>query len=388
MAEHLVTETQISRSKVLATATSALTPGLIGEPIWVESPDLDFSEIREIDAAMPLILNAAPIVWSLGLTLLAPADSELMESLDNARLAMAKLWPDFEWNGRVTQESEPELSPRSDKTLLLFSGGLDSTFSAFSLLDQKPTLLTVHGGRDLALSDSSAWKATSEVAERFAERYGLEHHAVQSNFTSALTPALEARFETLPVSYWAAIQHGLGLTGVAAPVMAALGANRLIVSATHSTGHAGGWGSHPTLEGQLRWASASVSHFGYDHDRTAKVQGILRIARERGIETPHLIVCTRRKRDGNCLACAKCLRTMGSVLVAGAQPAEFGFETSAADARQRIMELVPAAIAKSSNEKYAWGAISRAAAVALELEPKDKFLRWLVRLDKPKRRWF
>jgi hypothetical protein len=389
MAEPLVADFSITRSRVAASAHKTLHPELIAEEVWVESPTLDFSSLGEADAVLPLALNAAPLVWSLGVELgLNGADQELVESLERAREAMGKLWPDFDWPGRVIANSAAPSATRDRKTVLLFSGGLDSTFSAFSLLDERPTLLTVHGGRDLALADAAAWKATSAVAENFAEKYGLEHHAVQSNFTSALTPAVDARFQQLPVSYWAAIQHGLGLTGVAAPVMAALRADRLVVSATHSTGHTAGWGSHPTLEGQLRWSTAKVQHFGYDHDRTAKVVGLVRIARERGIELPHLIVCTRRKRDGNCLSCPKCLRTMGSVLVAGVQPREFGFEISAEQARQRLKDLVPAAIAKSDNEKYAWGAISRAAEIALEAEPKDKFLRWLSRLDKPRRRWF
>jgi hypothetical protein len=388
MAEPLVTQFSASRSRVAATAHAGLSE-LIAEEIWVESPSLDFSSVEAADAVLPLVLNAAPLVWSLGLELdLVPADPELVASLDRARAAMSKLWANFEWPGSIFA-SAPEVSrPRHRKTVLLFSGGLDSTFSAFSMLDERPTLLTVHGGRDLALADAAAWKATSAVAENFANRYGLSHYAVQSNFTSALTSAVDERFQELPVSYWAAIQHGLGLTGVAAPVMAALDADRLVVSATHSTGHTAGWGSHPTLEGQLRWSTASVTHFGYDHDRTAKVLGIVRIARERDIELPHLIVCTRRKRDGNCLSCPKCLRTMGSVLVADVEPREFGFDISAGDAKQLLKEAVPAAIAKSANEKYAWGAISRAATAVLQDSPKDKFLRWLVALDKPKRRWF
>lgn len=388
MAEPLVAQFSSTKSRVAATADSRLAAFISGE-IWVESPSLDFSAVVAADAALPLALNAAPLVWSLGLELdFLGADPELIASLDRARAAMSKLWPDFSWPGRVVASSPETGRPRESRTVLLFSGGLDSTFSAFSMVDERPTLLTVHGGRDLALADAAAWKATAAVAENFASRYGLEHHAVQSNFTSALTAAVDKRFEKLPVSYWAAIQHGLGLTGVAAPVMAALGADRLVVSATHSTGHTAGWGSHPTLEGQLRWSNASVEHFGYDHDRTAKVLGIVSIAREREIELPHLIVCTRRKRDGNCLSCAKCLRTMGSVLVADVEPREFGFDISARDAKELLKQAVPAAIAKSANEKYAWGAISRAAGSAQADRPKDKFLRWLTALDKPKRRWF
>jgi hypothetical protein len=393
MGSKLVESVSVSDHRVSARAGSEITPEFLSEEIWVESRDLSFAGLSDEVAALPLILDAAPIIWSLGLQLEVKADDELLRTLGVARGSMRELWPQFDWNGVVTAEAgaaKSAHSPAGSRTALLFSGGLDSTFSAFSLLDENPILLTVHGGRDLALADESAWAAVATTAENFAGRYGLRHHSLRSNFTAAVTPALEARFSELPVSYWAAIQHGLGLTGVALPAVAALGANRLVVSATHSTGHTSGWGSHPTLEGQLRWNDVQVEHFGYDHDRTAKVRAIARIADERDIEIPPLIVCTRRSRDGNCLRCAKCLRTLGSVLVVGSEPRSFGFAIEADEAREHLRENLQKMIDGSANERYAWGAIIRAAQVELETRRSDRFLKWLAKqgAQKAKKNWW
>jgi hypothetical protein len=393
MTSHLVDSVSISEHRVSAKAGSAINPTYLSEAIWVESRDLSFAQIGSEAAAIPLILNAAPIVWSLGLPVELEADTELIRTLELARQSMVKLWPQFDWNGQIGQFTDthvPAQHPGTGSTALLFSGGLDSTFSAFSLLDENPILITVHGGRDLALADDAAWAAVAATAENFAGQYGLRHHSLRSNFTAAITPALEARFGELPVSYWAAIQHGLGLTGVALPAVAALGATRLVVSATHSTGHTSGWGSHPTLEGQLRWGEVQVDHFGYDHDRTAKVRAIARIAAEREIPIPPLIVCTRRNRDGNCLRCAKCLRTLGSVLVVGSEPREFGFAIEAQQARDHLQANLQKILDGSANERYAWGAIIRAAEAELEAGNRDRFLKWLARQggQRPKKNWW
>jgi len=393
MSSKLVESVLVSEHRVSAKASSQITPAFLSEEIWVESRDLSFAGLSDEVAALPLILDAAPIVWSLGVELRVNADPELIRTLDAARQSMSKLWPQFSWSGEITaldEVAKPTQSPAGGKTALLFSGGLDSTFSAFSLLDENPILLTVHGGRDLALADESAWAAVSATADNFAHRYGLSHHSLRSNFTAAVTPALEERFKELPVSYWAAIQHGLGLTGVALPAVAALGANRLVVSATHSTGHSSGWGSHPTLEGQLRWNGVRVDHLGYDHDRTAKVRAIARIAAERDIEIPALIVCTRRNRDGNCLRCAKCLRTLGSVLVVGSEPRSFGFGIETKDAQEHLRANLQKMIENSANERYAWGAIIRAAQIELETRKGDRFLRWLAVQgeQKAKKNWW
>ena len=389
MSSQLVESVSISEHRVSAQASSVISPTFLSEAIWVESRDLSFAGLTDEVAALPLILDAAPIVWSLGSTLSVDAAPDLIRTLGVASQSMSRLWPQFEWSGSITGSTVsvgPAHSAVGGKTALLFSGGLDSTFSAFMLLDENPVLLTVHGGRDLTLADESAWRAVAATAENFASRYGLSHHSLRSNFTAAVTPALEERFNELPVSYWAAIQHGLGLTGVALPAVAALGANRLVVSATHSTGHTAGWGSHPTLEGQLRWNGVQVEHFGYDHDRTAKVRAIARIAEERNIEIPPLIVCTRRNRDGNCLRCAKCLRTLGSVLVVGSEPRSFGFAIEADEAREHLRENLQKMIDGSANERYAWGAIIRAAQVELETRRSDRFLKWLAKQGEQKAR--
>jgi hypothetical protein len=165
MADPLVTDFSVTSSRVAASATKALSPLYIAEEIWVESPTLDFSDLEAADAVLPLALNAAPLVWSLGLECdLVAADPEVVSSLERAREAMGKLWPDFDWPGRVIANSAAQSAARDRKTVLLFSGGLDSTFSAFSLLDE---LLVGDTGFEPVTSSVSGKRATTAPIAHF-----------------------------------------------------------------------------------------------------------------------------------------------------------------------------------------------------------------------------
>ena len=363
-------------------------PGLLGtyftEDLIVEADGIDLSDVAEEIAAMPLLLNAAPIVWRLGGDWRSShVDPALAGSLASVREAMRSLWPAYQWAGNVAggPPEPPQETPRNGRTALLFSGGLDSTFSGMRLLEERPILVTVHGGLDLKLGDDAAWQAVRSSAYELAEKFDLKVITVRSNFVSVLSPKVSELCPGLPASWWAAIQHGMGLTGVVAPIMAAVGADKLVVSATHTSGHAGGWGSHPKLEGQLRWSAGSVNHYGYDHSRTDKVHAVAEIARTRGVAPPKLLVCTATGRSENCLRCSKCLRTLGSVLVAGEQPEELGFDISYANASKLLMRELPRHPAFTKNEVFAWGSIKDAAITELARRPDDAFLRWLAELD-------
>lgn len=375
----LIKDISISKHKIVVTP-SAEIESWFSEPLFISSDSVDFSDTPVSIAAMPFLLNAAPIAWRLGDWQEPLLSKSLQDSLETARINMQSLWPQYDWNGKVSG-SAPDLPKAVEGKALLFSGGLDSTFSAMQLLGDKPALITIHGGRDLQLADDGAWRSVELATSKFSAQHELESVQIRSNFTSALSPEIDNLCQGLPASWWASVQHGMGLVGVAAPVLHAMNKAELVISATHSTGHQSGWGSHPLLEGVLSWDSGSVNHFGYDHNRTQKIKALHDLAQNLSVPVPELIVCTRRNRSGNCLSCAKCLRTLGSVLVLGLKPSIFGLGITPESGARLIAKSIPAKINFGANEKYAWGAIQQAARDELEQRPKDKFLKWLSRAD-------
>lgn len=384
----LISKITISKHEIVIEPSAELSE-FITEPIFISSSDIDLSNTPESIAAMPLILNAAPIAWRLGGHWEEPLlETQLAKTLETARANMASLWPNYNWEGSIAG-SAPDTSKETSGKALLFSGGLDSTFSAMKLLGDKPLLVTIHGGRDLQLADDGAWSSVEAATTKFKTEHNLESVQIKSNFTSALATDIDKLCPDLPASWWATIQHGMGLVGVAAPVLFAKSKSEIVISATHATGHQSGWGSHPLLEGVLEWGAGKVNHFGYDHNRTQKIKALHDLAKTNDLPIPELIVCTRRNRNGNCLSCAKCLRTLGSVLVLGYQPKEFGLLVSTSDGAKLIKDSIPEKINFGQNEKYAWGAIQASAKEQLKTRPRDKFLKWLANVDfeKPKKKF-
>jgi len=384
--QSLISKITIEPNLITAYPSEELSE-FLNEPLFIHSEQTDLSNTPEDIACLPFVYNIAPIVWRLGGDWQAPQlSSAAAENLELVRTGMAELWPDYEWNGKIHGSSKNS-KQTSHNPALLFSGGLDSTFSAMQLVEKKPTLITIHGGRDLQLADENAWASVEKATAKFANSHQLDSIQIKSNFTSTLTDKVDQLCPDLPASWWASIQHGLGLAGVAAPVMFAAGSDELYISATHTTGHQAGWGSHPKLDGVLNWGAAKANHFGYDYDRTQKIQALADLAEKKHYSIPELIVCTRRNRQGNCMRCPKCLRTMGSVLVNDLDPNSFGFELSKNDAKSHLMGSIPASIKVTDNEIFAWKSISKHAVENLGSKP-DPFMKWLAKLDLSKKPGF
>lgn len=384
--QKLLSEIKIEKHRITAFPSQEVSKFLT-EPLFIHSEKLDLSNTPMDVACLPFVYNLAPIAWRVGGEwIVDELSKEAAENLELARLNMGELWPDYEWTGVIHGDSRA--SKLSDeKPALLFSGGLDSTFTGMQILDKKPTLITIHGGRDLQLQDENAWAAVEKATKRFAQQHRLDSIQIKSNFTITLTEEVDKLCPGLPASWWASIQHGMGLAGVAAPVMFANGNSELFISATHTTGHQSGWGSHPKLDGILNWSAAKANHFGYDHDRTLKIKSLKELAEKHEVPVPELIVCTRRNRQGNCMRCPKCLRTMGSVLVNDFDPQEFGFGLAKNDAKSHLMGSIPSTIKITENEIYAWRSISNHAKQNLGEKP-DVFMKWLAKLDLAKKPGF
>jgi hypothetical protein len=87
----------------------------------------------------------------------------------------------------------------------------------------------------------------------------------------------------------------------------------------------GGWGSHPSLDNTIRWASTEVIHDGYELSRQEK---LLMFADHFKKFDGHFILrsCWYSEIGGNCGYCEKCSRTILGLELAGLDPNRFGFK--------------------------------------------------------------
>ena len=308
----------------------------------VEVDRLDYSIVT-----IPFILNVIPIVWlSGGEYSVESMDATLADSLEEIRKSFAVMYPNLEWTGRLIPNKvisndigrSDAAEAVADKPIaILFSGGVDSTFTSLCHSEKSQLLISIWGA-DVALDNKSGWLHKRKYCSDFASQYGHSNAFIRSNLFSFLNKMQLHSISPGISDWWVRIQHGLALTGLTAPLLENKQCKDLLVAATHTGEYEGGSGSHPSIDNNIAWVGVRVQHDGYDYSRQDKIRFIKDYCETHSIDKPALKVCrdSRYGSGGNCCECEKCLRTIAGLLVEGEDIAHYGFDTSVETATSLI----------------------------------------------------
>src|SRR5690606_20772358 len=75
-----------------------------------------------------------------------------------------------------------------------------------------------------------------------------------------------------PISnWWGLAQHGLGLTGLAAPLAALHRIQEVLIASSHTADFDAPWGSHPTIDNKIAWTGTRVHHDAFELSRQQKL---------------------------------------------------------------------------------------------------------------------
>ena len=215
---------------------------------------------------------------------------------------------------------------RFDESALLFTGGVDSLTTYIRHRSEDPYLISMNGA-DTALDDRETWRRNRAIVESFADDHGLEPLFVETDMHGFLDGSmLRAHYARyLDSTWWASVQHGLGLSGICAPLAYEHGIGDLYIAATHTSDFGEAWGSHPAIDNQVAWSGTRTHHDGYELSRQQKIE---RIAQYVDAEAPGLTIrsCHSGDGGGNCSRCEKCARTIFGLMLAGLDPERHGYE--------------------------------------------------------------
>jgi len=160
-------------------------------------------------------------------------------------------------------------------------------------------------------------------------------HRIESNLNYALfnqKQLLEDYGQWLhEPSWWASVQHGLGLLGMCAPLTAVCDIKQIYIasSATRSMSQSltRPWGSHPLIDGNVAWADVRAVHDGVEWTRQEKIGHVIKPFIESTRASPPVIVCDDPHRGDilNCSRCEKCSRTIVGLALEGIDPGRCGF---------------------------------------------------------------
>lgn len=339
--------------------------GVLRKPLFVDfgQTDVDPFELPEAILWLPALFNLAPVIWAKGLDVSVPfTHAPLQEGLDAIRAEFARLYSKTNWSGSIRFDGPDMPSPKvGTRPVALYSGGLDSISTIFRRYAEKPSLVLL----EMSKMEQESKIAATNAAGDFAQKFGLDLSIIPTNIdTFLLMDRLlipDLRDERL--SWWAGVQHGLGITGIAAPIAFALGAPTVYLGASYTAEDRAPWGSAPEIDDNVRWPGSQVSHDSFDRSRQEKLAHVVN-DQVRGHLRPIIAVCNRPMGGViNCGKCEKCMRTMAGLMVEGENPSDWGFPTNVEHSTARIKaKFATGKVRVLDDQVFMWTDIKRHAA--------------------------
>jgi hypothetical protein len=341
--------------------------------------DADLTAVPEAILLVPFLATVAPIAWVLGAELHVPVvEAAFLEALQRVRQSLQHLHPALDWGGDIRAEAVVDCADtyRSERVALLFSGGVDSLASYVNHRREKPLLVSVWGA-DIGLSQRHRWQQVAAGNLAFARSQGLDISLVKTNFRTFFNHyKLRARFLSGFESWYSGVQQGLGLVGLCAPLAYVHHLARVRIAATHTADSNKSWGTHPTIDNNVRWGSTEVVHDGYHLSRQMKLGVLAEYIRDHDRRL-QLRVCWGRA--ANCSRCCKCCVTMVGLVLEGLNPQEHGFRFDATTFSHIRRQLEAGRMHLSEFLVWRWMEVQRRipTRTRIEIEGLDQFLAWL-----------
>jgi len=357
----------------------------LDEDVFYATYSRNIGDVNPCILQIPAISNLVTLAWAVGADIhVEQIDGIYLESLAKIKTVLEKMYPGLPYSTEIYVDKVVWNSFSYEGMGLLFSGGLDSTTSFIRHREANPHLITVWGA-DIPIWAERFWQQVAKRNKGFATSHGVNISFVKTNMCAFLNYTLLGidfgRYLS-DGSWWAGIQHGLGLLGLCAPLTIAEHIGTLVISSTHSADFAYMWGSHPLIDNHVSWAGVKVVHDGYDLTRQEKIKALNDYIENTG-DRPELRVCHSQCNDVNCGECEKCFRTIAGLVLEGVDPNECGFKvyTSAFDLMKR--SLAAGELKLGDDEAFMWKDIQAHIPTVVEhnLYDSEPFFSWLRSID-------
>lgn len=340
--------------------------------------DVDVTRVPEAILLIPFLATLAPIAWALEARLQAPVvDAVFWDALQRVQRSLRELYPALGWDGELRAAAlvDSIATKPGERGALLFSGGVDSLASYVMHRSEEPLLVSIWGA-DVGLRQHRHWQQAAAHNRAFARDHGLDISVATSNFRTFFNHyQLRARFLAGYQNWYSGVQQGLALVGLCAPLTYVHGLSRVQIPATHTPDSNQPWGSHPTIENNLRWAHTEVTHDGYHLSRQMKLRLLAEYIRE---QDPSLQLRVCWGKGSNCSRCAKCCLTMVGLLLEGLDPKERGFRFDASTLSLIRRQLQQGRMSMNESTLWRWMEIQRRipTRVPVDIEGLDPFFIW------------
>lgn len=303
-----LTTAELSRRRQCRVLRSHADGGNEEDVLWIDLPlDLE-ADAEDCDPFLMMLLMEA-MREKLPIHVHGTVDKELLSNLTELQRFWHRCRPATFTEVPIEVGAVALGRPVNEQAICTFTGGLDSSFTAWRHSQQlnghrnRPLdLACMLHGADIPLTQRSGFAAAFSKAEETLASVGIELVAARTNFREISRVNWEDSHGTV---IGAALSCFRGRAGIG-----------LIASGKPYDHLRVAWGSSPITDPLLSSSSFHMIHDGADHDRTEKASALL------GWELAlrNLRVCWEGSEvDRNCGHCYKCTLTKLNFLAAGAE---------------------------------------------------------------------
>jgi len=316
---------------------------------------------------IPGVALLLPLAWLTGSDLQVRClDRRFADSAEELQRAYRAMYPKMRFGTRLIVDEPVDSPPNPEAAAMLFSGGMDATYSFFANRHLKPRLVQVFG-TEFPRSDTRYMDRVVGASTAFAEKHGVDISFIHTNFAflfdqRAIIHQFSRVRERVNGDLWKGTGYALGFLAMSAPLSAGR-FNHMIISAWANKEHADRMrenpdASSPKVDEKIAWSNLRVEHHGCLH-RFEKAQ-----AMKDWLPGNHMRVCwlfnelDDSNLTMNCGRCEKCARTIVALAIGGVDPSQCGFAIDQ-DTVNAIKTRLIGRKSKNSHMALWWGPMQR-----------------------------
>jgi len=295
-----VEHTVVPGDQILVTAVLE-NPGRSTQKLWYRIPSLHRHEIATSCDALVIGFLFSLMRNGVDLRVHGEVSPSLLRNLDEFESVWAVWHPERYRRIEITAESERETRGAipQDSAILAFSGGVDSSFSAWrhgkNLCGRwgrrVRTGLMIHGF-DIPLAESDVFDRAASKSRAMLESIGIKLVSIETNYRDLGDDWLDA--------------HGAAVASCLMLFQKGYECGLIASSSPYQQMHLP-WGSNPLTDVMLSSESFKIIHDGASFTRIEKIRAIAGWPELR----KNLRVCWEgAEQDRNCGRCEKCIRTI------------------------------------------------------------------------------
>lgn len=341
--------------------------------------------------SIPGVALLLPLAWLTGSDLhVRCLDRRFAKAAEALQRSYQAMYPKMPFGTKLIVDELVDSPPNPEASAMLFSGGLDATYTFFANRHLKPRLVQVFG-TEFPVSHTKYLNWVKQESSDFARKHGVEISFVYTNFSflfdlRAINYVFPRVRERVSGDLWKGMGYSLGFLAMTAPL--SLGRfNHLIIAAWANKEHADRMrenpdSSSPKIDQQVAWANLRVEHHGCLH-RFEKAR-----AMKDWLPGNNLRVCwmasnvNEAANSMNCSRCEKCQRSMVALAIGGADPTQCGFRIDENTGKAIIARLTHRR-PKNSHLAFWWGPMQRELPDAIEddMFGLSEFMKWFQTCD-------